>query len=385
MKYLSVPALYLEINLFSVAIMLLVVVKSTGIMKIVQQGRFICACITTIVFILSDMVVYMRYAVHFAAGLIIALKSVYFLSTTLMCYQWMRFFASYDQPEREISPKKEAYILIPAMIQVAATILNVNMGFMFYVDDSGVFRSGKLFLIQYAFAYIYVAAAAANAVAKMVRNKNYVDKDRFINTLIFLFLPAAAGIFQYFVQGLPAACVAVTFCVLSMYFNAISDIISVDPLTKLNNRKELMRSISRRMKNFRDDGPALYLFILDANLFKGINDTYGHLEGDKALKRIAEAMREACQPLKRRATIARYGGDEFVIAAEFEGDETPESLCIEINRILSCLNKVDNSPYELTVSIGVAKYTPFISTVRQFMSIADEELYKVKKARKIKR
>ena len=172
------------------------------------------------------------------------------------------------------------------------------------------------------------------------------------------------------------------FCVLSFYLDAISDIISIDPLTKLNNRKELMRTISRRMKSYRDDGPDLYLFMVDANLFKGINDTYGHLEGDKALKRIADAMREACKQLKRRATISRYGGDEFVIAAELEKGESPNELSSEINRILGCLNKVDNSPYELTVSIGIAKYDPFIGTVKQFVSMADEELYKIKKSRR---
>lgn len=379
---MTVSGLYLEINLFCVAIFLLIMVKSTGIMRIVQQGLFFRANITSIVFILSDTIVYMRHAVHMSPVLIMALKNIYFLSTTFMCLQWMKFFSCMDDEDRYVSKRKQALMLVPFAVQVTASIVNISQGFLFYVDEEGIFRTGRFFLLQYIFAYFYVVVAAGRAIAKLARNSNYVEKDKLIMTLGFLFLPAAAGILQYFIRGLPAACIAMAFCVLSFYLDAISDIISIDPLTKLNNRKELMRTISRRMRSYRDDGPDLYLFMVDANLFKGINDTYGHLEGDKALKRIADAMREACKQLKRRATISRYGGDEFVIAAELERGESPNRLSSEINRILGCLNQVDDSPYELTVSIGIAKYDPMIGTVRQFISMADEELYKIKKSRR---
>lgn len=379
---MTVPGLYFEINLFCIAILVLIIIKSTGIMRIVQHGLFFRANITSIVFILSDTIVYMRDVLHMSPLLIMILKAVYFLSTTLMCLQWMKFFECADDEDKYMSRRSQILMFVPLILQTLITILNFNKGWLFYVDDEGIFRRGDFFVLQYAFAYFYIITAAVRAITKLVRNPNYVEKDKLLMTLGFLFLPALAGILQYFIGGLPAACIAVVFCVLSFYLNAISDIISIDPLTKLNNRKELMRTISRRMKNYRDDGPDLYLFMVDANLFKGINDTYGHLEGDKALKRIAESMREACSQLKRRATISRYGGDEFVIAAELEAGESPNQLSSEINRILGCLNQVDNSPYELTVSIGIAKYDPLIGTVKQFMAIADDELYKIKKGRR---
>ena len=71
------------------------------------------------------------------------------------------------------------------------------------------------------------------------------------------------------------------------------------------------------MKEHEEDGK-LYLFMIDMNRFKRINDTFGHVEGDKAILMTADALREACSELHRKIVIARYGGDEFALVAELE-------------------------------------------------------------------
>lgn len=122
----------------------------------------------------------------------------------------------------------------------------------------------------------------------------------------------------------------------------------------------------------------LFLLLIDANKFKRINDTYGHIQGDAALERIAEALRLSCKDLHRRANIARYGGDEFVILVWEDKPDTIEKLTTDIHNNLAELNRKANSPYELTVSIGIAKVSRN-KDLKDLITEADHSLYNNKK------
>ena len=124
--------------------------------------------------------------------------------------------------------------------------------------------------------------------------------------------------------------------------------------------------------------PALTLFMIDANKFKEINDTYGHTQGDVALERIAEALRNACAGMHFRTNIARYGGDEFALLVRSEDPQEIEDLHGRINQCLSDLNQETGSPYDLSVSIGIAQATKD-KTMKQLIQEADAMLYEEKK------
>lgn len=115
--------------------------------------------------------------------------------------------------------------------------------------------------------------------------------------------------------------------------------------------------------------------MLDVNKFKSTNDQYGHVEGDRALRLIADSLKKSCN--QRNFFIARFGGDEFTVVCELDAGDSIEGGC---ERIHATVGKVD-VPYPLTVSIGYAKYTKSIKTQQELFSLADKELYKVKKQR----
>lgn len=161
-----------------------------------------------------------------------------------------------------------------------------------------------------------------------------------------------------------------------LYQNWLDELISVDPLTRLNNRKQLVYHFDQWQR--REDSVPLYLLLIDANKFKQINDTYGHAEGDAALVKIADALRMACHGLPHRANIARYGGDEFVVLARVDGPEVIDRLT---NCIHECLEKLNQgSPYALTVSIGIAKAVKGLK-LESLIKEADTGLYREKKRR----
>lgn len=84
----------------------------------------------------------------------------------------------------------------------------------------------------------------------------------------------------------------------------------LDPLTQIPNRRLFELTLSRRLRHFKETGAPFGLIFLDLNNFKEINDRFGHMHGDMALKSVSQTI---ISNIKPSDLAARYGGDEFVI------------------------------------------------------------------------
>lgn len=118
--------------------------------------------------------------------------------------------------------------------------------------------------------------------------------------------------------------------------------------------------------------------MIDLNKFKQINDQYGHVEGDRALIRTADALKIACADNVIKTFISRYGGDEFIIVAKTEDEDKVKELCGTIKDTLNRLNSEANSEYDLTASIGYSSYSGDVMKFQEALGQADEALYKEK-------
>ena len=148
-------------------------------------------------------------------------------------------------------------------------------------------------------------------------------------------------------------------------------LVSMDPLTGLNNRAQLKRYISTEASDRQD----YYILMLDLNNFKYINDKFGHVEGDEAIKMAAQAIKRACTDDTLRPFAARYGGDEFIVIVKTGDKEKALEFKSKILWFLNTLNQKANSPYEVTTSIGCAKYNGDVSSFEKALSEADHNLY----------
>ena len=370
--------LYLELNLASVIIVGIVYHKTTGISKMVAQRNFVMAILAEIVFFLSDtaFVLSARGIIPYSRTIVMIEKSIYFFSTTIMCFFWFVYFEYMQESPFVQNRKRVLWSSSLVWIMGILLVINTFTGILFYVDGSGVYTRGPLFLIQYFLSYVYVVFSCTRAFIGIFDKKKISKRRVLISLAHFPIAPAAAGILQFIFPGLPLACVALSLSTLVLYLNWVDTMISVDPLTKLSNRKMLSFFFNHWLTN--ESEPAdLYLMILDANKFKSINDTYGHLEGDAALIRIAEALTIGCRAHKKRTNIIRYGGDEFMILVWANDTSAIELLKTSINSELKRLNKEAAVPYDLTLSVGVAKANSSIS-LKDLVAKADEELYKEK-------
>lgn len=192
-------------------------------------------------------------------------------------------------------------------------------------------------------------------------------------------MPLIAALIQMKFYGITLIWHCVALSLLMVYINIQSHQITLDPLTKLNNRGHLNKHLTTKCSS-GDNAVPIYLAILDVDEFKNINDNYGHLIGDKALVQTAGILRESFNDYS--AFLARYGGDEFAVV--FQGDEAKFMEAIDTLMIKQAeVNKKMDTPYKLRFSIGYSKFgTENTQTVEEFVSQADRNMYKDKKRKK---
>jgi diguanylate cyclase (GGDEF)-like protein len=122
----------------------------------------------------------------------------------------------------------------------------------------------------------------------------------------------------------------------------------------------------------------MLLFVMDVDRMKHINDSFGHSEGDRALKRTAEALEET---FRDSDVVARLGGDEFaVLAIEASGHS---EATIE-TRLFECLHALsaEHCGYEISLSFGVARFDPSnVTSIGELMVKADQAMYEQKRRR----
>ena len=153
-----------------------------------------------------------------------------------------------------------------------------------------------------------------------------------------------------------------------------------DSLTGLYNRRYFNMVYDRELKRAKRSGNYLAFMMLDVDDFKKFNDTYGHIEGDKALKAVADALKEA---LKRPGDyLFRLGGEEFGVLIT-EGDPKnaktmARKICGDIEA-LQIPHETSRAGAFLTVSIGATSLIPTLSLDENVMlSMADANLYEAK-------
>lgn len=366
---------YLEINLMASCLILFIRYKTLGISQMVSQKTFSLAIDAEIVFFLSDTA-----AVMITTGLvpggsfgIMVAKTVYFFFTGLMCFCWFLYFEHLQGSA--FTGNRKTVVACSALVWVLGILLIVNLftGMLFFVDQQGVYRRGPLFILQYLLAYLYVLLSCGHALAGLLHEKNRNRRRLLLSLALFPIAPAAAGILQFVLPQIPAACFALSFATLILYQNWLDDMISIDPLTRLNNRKMLLFYYEQWSR--RNETIPLYLLLIDANRFKQINDTYGHVQGDAALERIADALRTASTGMHYRTNIARYGGDEFAMLVRSEDSREITVLKERIHTSLAQLNA--GAPYELSVSVGMARAEKD-KPLKQLIEEADAMLYEEK-------
>ena len=377
--------LYCALNLFCLSILIMIllqILKSSD--KRMSQMVYSWFIISSVILCASDLIwgiIDFSYTWQFSDSIDFLVNSIYHMFTLVTSYMWYLFSESEMETRTTKTEKGLAISMIPFIIGICIIASSYWTNAVFYINDDGVYERGPLYTLHIAICFFYIILTSSKAFVRSFYKKNYVNRAKYRSLASFCIFPLISGVFQVIFVGSPMISAGVTFAAIQVYINSREQLISVDPLTKLNNRTEMVRFLDNKMKN-RNPNKELYLFIMDVDYFKKINDKFGHVEGDNAIRIVADSLKKSVR--KTNLFACRYGGDEFVVVGEVKPDFNPNEFCKLINENLEEETKIRGKDYTLHMSIGYFKYTPEIKNIAEFISSADKYLYKRKSERTLK-
>lgn len=165
-------------------------------------------------------------------------------------------------------------------------------------------------------------------------------------------------------------------CEEQYHIRCIEENAKIDPMTGLHNRRWLEEMYTREMNRSNMGNFKLTAFMIDIDHFKQVNDTYGHLAGDKVLISVAQALIRSLRPSDMPV---RYGGEEFSVFLPGTTEENAKIIAERIRRNVENMTITlhDNNLLQVTVSIGFAERIEN-DTVASLIDRADKALYHAK-------
>ena len=276
--------------------------------------------------------------------------------------------------------KRRLIYLAPAALTFALLFINLFTGIIFSIDGNNLYSRGPYALISFFLQYILFAVLILRAAFLKFKTKTVRYSKLRVSFILVGMISLVFGIFQVLALGKIALhCYGITATIFVMLLRFQDDQITNDILTGLNNRYALDVYIEDKVKLYQDGshgGRLLYLIMMDVNDFKRINDIYGHVEGDRALKIIASTLKKIGSSYGSNLFIARFGGDEFSAVFETNSESNVCALCREIKTSLK--NETEDKRYHLSMGTGYALYTGREMSLTSLYEIADKALYEDK-------
>lgn len=296
---------------------------------------------------------------------------------TVAAYFWLFFtLARFDSKLIDNNMVR----LLAAVPAISVPVIHA-IGFFTYQNvitlPDGSWVYGNCHIAITCIQMVYIAAATIVAFRKYQQATTRSERRMSLVFISFMVPFVVAGIVDSFVINTPVATacivVSITFIMTSMQDSRIS----TDALTGLNNRRRADEYFENCAMHVSPERP-LYLFLLDLDDFKAINDTYGHLEGDKALRVMADMLRSVCA--QEQAFAARWGGDEFLVICTDAADLDPDRMVRLIHGTLAETAREAQIEYELSCSVGYALCDSPTDDCSAAIGQADTMLYATKRS-----
>ena len=301
-----------------------------------------------------------------------------FVLMAFITFMWFRYVVAVEQiPERN-SKRFISVTLLPLNLSVLIVlVIMIVSPHLLVKSDYSVTMFYSIF--QVAIPIIYIFGVLFFVLNRASVEESPAEKKRHLYIGIFPLLVVAGGLIQVLIlPDTPIFCYCCAILMMIFYIQMLESRISLDPLTGLNNRGQLLRYIAQSTSLFRE-GKRTYVMMIDVNDFKKINDTYGHAEGDKALTVISSSLKKAAGSVSANVFVSRYGGDEFVFIIHSEESDIPEKLVGSIRTYLLEGSKKAGLPNAITVAIGYDELKREGDSFKDCLERADQNCYLDKK------
>lgn len=374
--------LYTEINIFSIAVLLVIAFKSsmTEMEQPLKNKLFSFSVWFVTAANVFDLLWKLSNTKYWTLPLPVTLgiNFMYFMCFGLSSYFWFLY--------SEVTAKKDilrrARLIgeaFPLFVLVGLLIVSMFNGCLFYFDENMEYHRGPLYYLQGILSYGYIGIASVKSLIEVGKKKNYSHKEELFTVASFSVPLLLCGAAQLFFQSAPVMTLGVSAAYLIVYINSLQILISIDSLTGLNNRRELLKHLEEKVLALKKDENLYFLFI-DLDSFKQINDKYGHNEGDRALKAVASVLKSVCG--RTGGFCARYGGDEFAVVQVLETGGNIDDVRKEICELIERKSTEQALAYNISVSVGYAEYPKQAKNIQDLIYCADSDMYDVKMRKK---
>jgi len=303
------------------------------------------------------------------------LHIILFILGPLITYLWFLFAYLWVSGNSKIQRSYNLILIFPMIINSLAVFASPFLYYVFSISANNIYQRGFLFFLPATIAYFYLLLS----FSFIYINRDKTNRVEFFPLLLFAVFPVAGGIIQTLHYGFLLIWSTIAFSLIFIYLYLQQQMIQIDPLTGAWTRDTFYSFLNNRIG--QNNSKNFAIVFIDMDNFKKINDTYGHLEGDKALMIVVQIINNI---LRKGDFIARYGGDEFVLYLNAESREEIEALMSRISQALDIHNKTKSPPYELVFSYGYELYNfDTRMNIDEYIKYVDELMYKSKKDKKI--
>ncbi len=358
------------ISLLILAVVLFNNVRNGGENRVRQRlFRSLIICDMLLLVVNAAMTILKKSENGQADTVVYYLRTVVLFLCVLFCELWA-LFCTY-RSGRRVKGRGFFVMSLPLFIILGLLILNFGNGVVFKsIADRGplfhIISGAVIFYIGYAFIITW-------------RGKKNMDQREYYPYIVGPICLAVLGVVK-FIWPFDAAVVwpAVTVGLLMLQLFALDEKMNLDHLTGLHNRKYLDAYIEDLIGVYKNvqglqENRNFAALMLDIDNFKTINDTYGHVQGDKVLVNASKLLKKS---VRRGDFVARYGGDEFMIVLDRCGPQTPDRVMRRLKENVCQYNTESKLPYELSFSIGCKIFTNVKGlTAKDIFKTIDELMY----------
>lgn len=374
-----------DINIISLLILAVVLFNNikNGGEKLARQRlfRFLIICDMLLLIIKSALIIAMGLLGEAIPMVLNLMQAVLLLLSVLFCELWA-FFCTYRSGHR-IKGRGFVVMSVPMIVFAVLLVVNFSNGMVFAYKNGNIYEQGPYYHVLSAAILFYVVYS----FVLLYRSRKNMEHREYYSYLLIMIAVLTVGVLKLFLQSdesavWPAA--AVGLLLLQLF--SLNEKMNLDHLTGLHNRKYLDAYVEDLLSMYRnaqgtENNGCFAALMLDIDHFKSINDTYGHIQGDKALISASVLLKKS---VRRGDFVARYGGDEFMIVLDRCGSQTPDRVIKRLEENVRRYNIENKLPYELSFSIGFKLFTNVrgLSTKDIFAKI-DELMYKNKQSKAI--
>ncbi len=374
---------YLEVNIICIIILMTIFDKYKNECELNYASEYYQkTLLSTVFFSFFDLIAeILRGSMYpFSRIVLLISNSMYFMSGIFIGY----YFTNYvlHKIGKQVSKWQKFLILIPVILMGIFLIVNMFNGFLFEIDINNYYSRGNYIKLYLLMELPYIIIIIGNLLYYYFRNTDdKKTREDIGKLLIFTMIPIVSILIQNFNYGITLGQVGVTLAFLLIYLNGQKKDSSIDDLTGIYNRRAFNIYVNKLFNSKK----LMFLMLMDANDFKIINDEYGHLEGDKALKEITSILKKAVNSTNADFFLARYGGDEFIIVGEVGSEDEVEKLISNIELEEEKCNRENNNKFVIGLSIGYSLRNDEHTSVEDLIADADNKMYLCKKVMKEKK